>query len=69
MQFLSYMIKNFNYLEILPNKFGSKRIPNKNNIKIIRQVLTIQFIYFQKLINKKSKFNIKSQTSLKKSLL
>ena len=42
---------------------------NKNNIKVIRPGLGIQPIYFEKLINKKSPFNIKSQTPLKKTLL
>ena len=42
---------------------------NKNNIKVIRPGLGIQPIYFEKLINKKSPFNIKCETPLKKSLL
>ena len=42
---------------------------NKNNIRVIRPGFGIQPIYFEKLINKKSPFNIKSQTPLKKLLL
>jgi len=42
---------------------------NKKNIKVIRPGLGIQPIYFEKLINKKSPINIKSQTPLKKLLL
>ena len=41
----------------------------KKNIKIIRPGFGIQPVYFEKLINKKSPFNIKSETSLKKILL
>ena len=42
---------------------------NKKNIKIIRPGFGIQPVYFDKLINKKSPFNIKRATPLKKSLL
>ena len=42
---------------------------SKKNIKVIRPGLGIQPIYFEKLINKKSPLNIKSQTPLKKLLL
>ena len=42
---------------------------NKNNIRIIRPGFGIQPVYFEKLINKKSPFNIKSETPLKKILL
>jgi pseudaminic acid synthase len=42
---------------------------NKKNIKIIRPGFGIQPIYFEKLINKKSPFNIKAQKPLKISLL
>ncbi len=42
---------------------------NKKNIKVIRPGLGIQPIYFEKLINKKSPYNIKRETPLKKSLL
>ncbi len=41
----------------------------KRNIKVIRPGLGIQPIYFDILINKKSPFNIKAKTPLKKSLL
>ena len=41
----------------------------KKNIRVIRPGFGIQPIYFEKLINKKSPFNIKSETPLKKSLL
>ena len=39
------------------------------NIKVIRPGFGVHPIYFEKLINKKSPFNIRNQTSLKKSLL
>jgi sialic acid synthase SpsE len=39
------------------------------NIKVIRPGFGIQPVYFEKLINKKSPFSIKSETPLKKSLL
>jgi pseudaminic acid synthase len=42
---------------------------NKKNIRVIRPGFGIQPIYFEKLINKKSPFNINSQTPLKKILL
>jgi pseudaminic acid synthase len=41
----------------------------KKNIRVIRPGFGVQPIYFEKLINKKSPFNIKGQTSLKKYLL
>jgi len=41
----------------------------KKNIKVIRPGFGIQPFYFEKLINKKSPFNIKSQTPLKISVL
>ncbi len=41
----------------------------KKNIRVIRPGFGIQPVYFEKLINKKSPFNIKSQTPLKKILL
>ena len=41
----------------------------KKNIRVIRPGFGIQPVYFEKLINKKSPYNIKSQTSLKKILL
>ena len=41
----------------------------KKNIKVIRPGFGISPIYFEKLINKKSPFNIRSQTPLKKLLL
>jgi pseudaminic acid synthase len=44
-------------------KFSTK------NIKVIRPGLGIQPIYFEKLINKKSPFDIKRETPLKKLLL
>ena len=42
---------------------------NKKNIRIIRPGFGVQPVYFEKLINKKSPFNIKRETPLKKSLL
>ena len=42
---------------------------NKKNIRVIRPGFGIQPIYFEKLLTKKSPFNIKSQTPLKKILL
>jgi pseudaminic acid synthase len=42
---------------------------NKKNIRVIRPGFGIQPVYFEKLINKKSPFDIKRQTPLKKSLL
>ena len=42
---------------------------SKKNIRVIRPGFGIQPIYFEKLMKKKSPFNIKSQTSLKKLLL
>jgi pseudaminic acid synthase len=39
------------------------------NIRVIRPGFGVHPIYFEKLINKKSPFNIRKQTSLKKSLL
>jgi pseudaminic acid synthase len=41
----------------------------KKNIRVIRPGFGIQPFYFEKLINKKSPFDIKSETPLKKSLL
>ena len=41
----------------------------KKNIRVIRPGFGIQPAYFEKLINKKSTFNIKRETPLKKSLL
>ena len=41
----------------------------KKNIRVIRPGFGIQPVYFDKLINKKSPFNIKRATPLKKSLL
>jgi sialic acid synthase SpsE len=41
----------------------------KNNIRVIRPGLGIQPFYFEKLINKKSPSDIKSETPLKKLLL
>ena len=41
----------------------------KKNIRVIRPGFGIQPIYFEKLINKKSPFDTKGHTSLKKSLL
>ncbi len=41
----------------------------KKNIRVIRPGFGIQPVYFEKLINKRSPFNIKSETPLKKSLL
>jgi pseudaminic acid synthase len=41
----------------------------KKNIRVIRPGFGIQPLYFEKLINKKSPFDIKSETPLKKSLL
>ena len=42
---------------------------SKDNIKVIRPGFGIQPIYFEKLLNKKSPFNIKSQTPIKLALL
>ena len=42
---------------------------NKKNIRIIRPGFGIHPVYFEKLINKKSPFDIKRQTPIKKSLL
>jgi pseudaminic acid synthase len=42
---------------------------NKRNIRVIRPGFGIQPVYFEKLINKQSPFNIKRETPLKKSLL
>ena len=41
----------------------------KKNIRVIRPGFGVQPLYFKKLINKKSPFDIKSETPLKKSLL
>jgi pseudaminic acid synthase len=41
----------------------------KKNIRVIRPGFGIQPAYFEKLINKRSPFDIKSETPLKKSLL
>jgi sialic acid synthase SpsE len=41
----------------------------RENIKVIRPGFGIQPVYFEKLINKKSPFNIKSQTPIKMKLL
>ena len=41
----------------------------KKNIRVIRPGFGVQPVYFQKIINKKSPFNIKSERPLKKSLL
>ena len=41
----------------------------KKNIRVIRPGFGIQPVYFERLINKKSPFNIKSQTPLTKILL
>jgi len=41
----------------------------KNNIRVIRPGFGAQPVYFEKLINKKSPFNLKSETPLKKLLL
>jgi len=41
----------------------------KKNIRVIRPGFGIQPVYFDKLINKKSPYNIKSQTRIKKTLL
>jgi len=41
----------------------------KKNIRVIRPGFGIQPVYFEKLINKKSPFNIKGESSLKKILL
>ena len=41
----------------------------KKNIRVIRPGFGIQPIYFEKLINKKAPFSIKSETALKKLLL
>ena len=42
---------------------------NKKNIRVIRPGFGIQPVYFEKLINRKSPFDIKRQTPVKKSLL
>jgi pseudaminic acid synthase len=42
---------------------------SRKNIRIIRPGFGIQPIYFEKLLNKKSPFNIKNQTAIKKVLL
>jgi sialic acid synthase SpsE len=41
----------------------------KKNIRVIRPGFGIQPAYFEKLINKRSPFDIKSETSIKKTLL
>ena len=41
----------------------------KRNIRVIRPGFGVQPVYFDKLINKKSPFNIKSQTRIKKVIL
>ena len=41
----------------------------KKNIRVIRPGFGVQPIYFEKLINKKSTYNIKRENPLKKSLL
>ena len=41
----------------------------KKNIRVIRPGFGVQPVYFEKLINKRSPFDIKSETPLKKSLL
>ncbi len=41
----------------------------RKNIRIIRPGFGVQPVYFEKLINKKSPFYIKSEAPLKKSLL
>ena len=41
----------------------------KKNIKVIRPGFGIQPFFFEKLINKKSPYNISSETPLNKSLL
>jgi sialic acid synthase SpsE len=41
----------------------------KKNIRVIRPGFGVQPLYFEKLINKKSPFDIKSEAPLKKSLL
>jgi pseudaminic acid synthase len=41
----------------------------KKNIRVIRPGFGVRPLYFEKLINKKSPFDIKSETPLKKSLL
>ena len=41
----------------------------KKNIRVIRPGFGVQPLYFEKLINKKSPFDIKSETPLKESLL
>jgi pseudaminic acid synthase len=41
----------------------------KKNIRVIRPGFGIQPVYFEKLLNKKSPYNIKSETPLKKTLL
>jgi pseudaminic acid synthase len=42
---------------------------NKKNIRVIRPGFGIEPVYYEKLLNKKSPFNIMRQTSLKKILL
>jgi pseudaminic acid synthase len=42
---------------------------SKKNIRVIRPGFGIQPVYYEKLINKKSPFDIKRETPLKKSLL
>ncbi len=42
---------------------------SKKNIRVIRPGFGIQPIYFEKLINKRSPFNIRSQTPIKMTLL
>ena len=42
---------------------------NKKNIRVIRPGFGIQPVYFEKLLNKKSPFNIKRETPIKKLLL
>ena len=41
----------------------------KKNIRVIRPGFGVQPVYFEKLINKRSPFDIKSETPLKKTLL
>jgi sialic acid synthase SpsE len=41
----------------------------RENIRVIRPGFGIQPVYFEKLINKKSPFNIRSQTPIKMKLL
>ena len=52
---------------VLDIKKGEKF--TKENIMVIRPGFGIQPMYFEKLINRKSPFDIKRETSLKKSLL